>query len=184
MKRVFIAINLSENVKVVLCNILENLRRVYRGAPIRFVKPDGFHVTLYFLGDKDDKTIAGVGHILDEVCKKYKKTKLSLDGFGFFPNEVRPRVLWIGAEEAGNRAIENIQKNLGKELRGLGIEIDNREWHPHITLGRISGKINTFILLSMKVSFVGWEVSSIELMESELKPEGVEYKTLHSAELS
>jgi 2'-5' RNA ligase len=184
MRRVFIAINLSQNVKDILRDILEKLAREYRRAPIRFVKPDGFHITLHFLGNQNDEMIEKLKRVLDEMAKDYKKTKLALDGFGFFSNAAQPRVLWLGTEEVGNRAIEDLQKNLGKELLKLGLEIDTRDWHPHITLGRISGQIDTTILDSIKVPSVEWVVRSIELIQSDLKPEGVEYRILYSAKLS
>ncbi len=184
MRRIFIAINLPKNVKEVLAQILAELKKRYRGTPIRFVKANGFHITLHFLGNQNDGMIAKVSRILDEVTARYQRTKLMLGGFGYFPNAVQPRVLWIGVDGVGQKILENLQKDLGKELQKLGIKVDHCDWHPHLTLGRLSGKINTSMLHSMEAPQVEWQVGAVVLMASNLKPTGAEYEILHSVKLS
>lgn len=185
MKRVFIAIGLSENIKGVLGDLLLELKRNYRGAPIRFIKADGFHITLYFLGNQDENSIQKIIALMKETVSQYKKVKFRLGDLGFFPNQIRPRVLWIGRKELNKyETLKNLQKDLGKRLQKLKIKVDKRPWHPHITLGRIRGRINSQAIQKIKIPEALWQIDSIELIESILKPEGPEYKIIHRTKLN
>lgn len=183
MKRVFIAMNLPENIKRIVLGLVAELQKNYRRAPLRFVKPDGLHLTLHFLGEQDKESIQKIMEIMEEIVSPYKKVKLRLGRLGFFPNKFRPRVLWVSTEEIRDQTIENLQKELGRKLEKFNITIDSRPWHPHITLGRIKGPIETKLIQNIKIPFAEWEVCLIELIESFLKPEGPEYKIIHRTKL-
>jgi 2'-5' RNA ligase len=206
MHRIFIAINLPEDVKKELVSWQEKFPEL----PCRWTKKENLHITLVFLGSAKDEEIVEICKIVKEVAERhnsfpinfkkicygppgktpYSKTK-SLTGRLDKIENRPPRMVWIEGEKskelgALQRDLENALfsgsvKNLGKP--------EAREYAPHLTLGRIKEwefrkiepeerpEVNNDISLS-------FEVNSIEVMESELKRVGPEYAVLESAPLA
>jgi 2'-5' RNA ligase len=180
--RVFIAINLPEKIIEKLADLQNQLAEF--DLPIRWTKPKNIHFTLCFLGEISYQRIEKVKEICDKVIGKYKSFNLKIKNLGGFPNEKNPRILWVGVEDG--QSLVNLQKELTEKLRDLGFEIEKREFSPHLTLGRTKGRIKEFEATISKMGEVNlgeFEVESIEVMESELKPEGPEYRSIESFQL-
>jgi len=106
------------------------------------------------------------------------------------PKKMPPRLVWVEGEES--EELGKIQKDLENSLLACsikGMEIENRLWIPHITLGRIrtwefrqiEPEERPEIDEDIDLSF---ELNSIEVMESQLKKGGPEYTVLESAPLA
>lgn len=178
-KRVFIAINLPQTVKEELNKLVLLAKKINSQPVVRYVKTKGIHLTLHFLGYLDDEQINQVKDILKNSAKNYQKTELVTGEIGAFPNLNRPRVIFLSSQEKGEDTLTNLQKDLGEELEKIGMEIDHRPWHPHLTLARIVGpcEFKTQNLIAPKLEI---PIKSIELMESQLLPQGAEYKIIES----
>jgi 2'-5' RNA ligase len=61
--------------------------------------------------------------------------ELTFSGIGVFPPRGAPRVLWLGAA-AGARDTEAVQRELAGRVSALGIPLEDRSFHAHLTLGR------------------------------------------------
>ena len=164
------------------------------GLRASWANPAGFHVTVEFLGEIGENILEdvipprgrdhayGVKKILKDVTPKYSAMNFYLDEVAAFPNKANPRVVNVRVGEEG-RVGESFQNDLNKELRKIGLGQDSRLWKPHITLAR--NKNGEFIngLDSVKLKKVVWKVESVELIKSDLLPNGPRYTVLFSCNM-
>lgn len=177
-KRVFFAINLPDKVKTALGGVGEKLAQRSRRRNIRWVATENLHVTLHFLGNKTDEEISRLDDRAKVIIKNLAPFELVTTKVGCFPNERRPRVIIVETSDASNRA-HTLAKKLGEAILGLGMEIDLRPWHSHITLGRVKDASGVCDI-DMPVSALTIPVKSFELMESRLEADGVIYSIISS----
>ncbi len=185
--RSFIAINLPEEIKKHLLVLLEELKKKNREPLIKWVRPEGLHLTLHFLGYQEEGVLERVGECVGRKVRELHLgqniPKLFITELGAFPSFNRPRVLFIGCREEGDKnLIKKLQKELGEELEPLGIEVDKREWQMHITLARLKAPVK-IQMVKLNVQNLSFEVKSIDLMKSELTPFGARYSVLKSFKL-
>jgi len=110
---------------------------------------------------------------------------LKVSGIGTFPDIRRPRVIWIALKEHGNNLIR-LQRGVEEKFNEIGFPREDRDFTPHITLGRIRSQKNVEKLLSLieklrDVELNGFDASCVHLMQSQLKPTGAVYTELYSA---
>lgn len=182
-RRIFIAINLPENIKEELIKLLRILNKENRGKPIKWVDGEGLHITLHFLGSLNEEQISRVGECLEKVASQYPVSRLELDGLGGFPDLIQPRVIFVRGREINGAKIAGLQKELGKGLGGLGFEIERRPWQPHITLGRVKGDGVRPRVVDYNLRVNSFEVETVDLMESKLSRAGAQYSVIKSYKL-
>lgn len=175
--RLFIAVNLPPDLRQHLWDAAEPLRAAHY--PVRWVAPDGIHVTLKFLGEvkpaRETEILEGLGAAVQGA----KPFQLPMSGFGAFPAISRPRVVWAGCEPVP--PLELLQHRVEQEMERLGFPVEGRAFHPHVTLGRVQrdARWGAFSDLEERLSRLefGGEtmVDSVDLMESRLAREGAQY---------
>ncbi len=178
-KRVFIALNLTKVAKIAVAQILQKLKTVNPKPSIHYVKPDSVHLTLHFLGDRNPEEIERIKKILKSSARNYGSTMLITEKIDAFPNLKYPRVVFLTTREKNGNSLTNLQKQLGVELLKAGIDIDQRPWHPHLTLARLTGP-NHFKTQAIKLTELEIPINSLELMESKLGVPGGQYKIIES----
>ena len=183
--RTFIAFELSPESQSKLRAIQDKLKK--SGADVRWVKPENIHLTLKFLGYVSALQLKDVFAATDESIKGIAPFPLSFSRLGAFPRLNNPRVVWVGVKE-GEETLSRIKESLERILKRNGFPQDGREYHPHLTLGRVKSSRNRDELVeavkSEKDCFVGSiEAKKITIIQSILKPEGPEYKPLHVSEM-
>ncbi|MFQ5922132.1 MAG: RNA 2',3'-cyclic phosphodiesterase [Anaerolineales bacterium] len=189
--RTFVAIEIPEPLGANLDRSVEALRSGLADDLVRWIRPGSMHLTLKFLGEIEQQQVFAVQKILDEVAEGSSRFVLEIKGFGCFPNRKRPRVLWVGFEPAGDDLLQ-LQTVLANRLEKIGFEGERRDYHPHLTIGRVrkglSGAETQVIsgwAQDAQIGTVGkFEVESISLMRSVLKPSGAEHTRLHAAGLA
>ena len=179
MKRIFIAIKVNPEVE--LLRMFSSLKAILAEENIRWVDPVNLHLTLEFLGDTDEKKIAVLKSMLSNTCSGFGGFDFNLTGTGVFKNFRDPRVLWVGIQSA-ERLIQ-LNKNIAEGLKLNGFEIEEREFKPHLTLGRVKSLKETenlkILLESYRdVQFQIVQVSEVILYESILMQNGPIYKPL------
>jgi 2'-5' RNA ligase len=178
--RTFIAIDLDEEIKKAISEFIQKLDRGDKH--IRWIKPQGMHLTLKFLGDITKEKISDVESALSKTVKDHRPFQLSMKGTGTFPPGKKfPRVLWIGVEE--NNTLEEIQSRLESDLERLHYPREKRKYHPHLTLGRVKIPYHLESVLALldknkEREFGDMSVNRITLFLSTLKPTGAEYTKL------
>jgi len=176
------ALNLPGEIKEKLAVYLEDLERQNLG--IKWVNPEGLHLTLHFLGYLDERKIEEVKSMTEGLSGKFGRMDFSLNRLDSFPNLARPRIIFLEAKQAGDQTVFDLQELLGLELIKLKIDIDDRPWRSHLTLGRVKLPDQVLRLQQdLKILPLDFSVSSFELMESELTPAGARYKEVLSCRL-
>ncbi len=167
--------------------VFQKISEIYKaiemsGADVKLVEPENLHITLVFIGEVPDFKLNSVKEAVSSVT--FKPFKVKLKGMGAFPSMTKPRVVWIGIEE-GFTELRNIRDTLMKELKSRGIRPeDEKEFVPHLTLGRVKGPRNLFNLINIinensNVEIGEINVDSIKLFKSTLTPKGPIYEVLH-----
>lgn len=185
MWRLFIAIVLPDAIVSHLRAVQESLRQQAPGRTVRWVAPEGIHLTLKFLGDVPVTQAGAVEGALVEAARPHTGFTLSVAGLGCFPNPSRPRVLWAGVE-GERRALAVLRDDVERQVAPLGYPTEDRPFSPHLTLGRIRPEANrtdtaTVGALLGRVTVdaaPAWRVEHVSLMRSELTPRGAIYSEL------
>lgn len=187
--RTFIAIELPEPIKNSLAKLINKLKDT--GSDVKWVAPENIHLTLKFLGERDDKKVDRISEILDEVAKVHKAFPIQISALGAFPNLNSPRVIWVGIDQ-GDTETKNIFKDLEDLICKVGIPKEDRSFSSHITIGRTRSTRGlaklTQELTSLNESIgkenLNFTAGSITLFKSTLTPKGPIYDVLKAANLT
>ena len=167
---------MPEPVRTALSELQNGLKKC--GADVRWVKPEGVHLTLKFLGEIKEKDVDRIVNIIEGTCSQYTAFNLEIAGAGVFPNKRSPRVLWVGIN--GNGTFAALQQEIEDAMASMGFEKENRKFVPHLTLGRFRSLIGKESLLEeielhKDNKFGVIDVKSVYLMKSDLSPAGAKY---------
>ncbi|HXN64390.1 MAG TPA: RNA 2',3'-cyclic phosphodiesterase [Candidatus Acidoferrales bacterium] len=178
--RLFVAMDLNEQVRAAIANVCEKLRVACPSA--KWVRVEGMHVTLKFIGWIAEEGLAAIQQALTEV-RSGDAAVLHFRGVGFFPNEKRPRVLWIGVAASPN--VAELAAEIEARLEPLGIAREKREFRPHLTLARFDAPRGIDPLLKIlrdvgEVDFGTVRTTDFSLYQSELLRGGAKYTRLAS----
>ncbi|BAK54421.1 2'-5' RNA ligase [Sulfurisphaera tokodaii str. 7] len=177
MIRLFTAVDIPQFPKVL--EFMEAVKRT--GADVKLVEPYNIHITLVFIGEIQENKLDLVKEAVARI--DFQSFKIKLKGAGAFPNLSRPRVVWIGIE-GGLQQLRTIRGNLLKELLARGIRPeDEKEFTPHLTIGRVKGPSNMMNLVNVineyqNIEFGEIIVNKIILFKSTLTPKGPIYDPL------
>jgi len=174
MIRTFVAVDLPEEIKSDLAYAVADLRRESRG--VKWVRPEGLHITLKFLGDIDERIVGPLSKELDGVALDYRPLSLEVEGLGAFPNPRRPRVVWAGL--GGEiEILQEIAERVDRVCASFGVKPEKRPFRAHITIGRL--KVPTMIDLNKELRKKGFLATEMVLYQSELFPTGARYTVLN-----
>jgi len=184
--RLFIAIDLGEEVRTAVSSQLAKLQPLAPNA--KWVRVEGMHVTLAFLGYIDDDRVPQVKDIAEEVASRHGRVSLSVEGIGGFGSSTRPRVLWLGLT-GDIAALAALKSDLEERLAPLGYEPEKRPFKPHLTLARArmpSGDpaLARCIGSCRTSSFGRAQVDRLIIFRSDLSPKGARYTALCEPRLS
>lgn len=174
--RAFIAIDLPDAILGALARQLDSFRAVCPEA--RWVRPEGIHLTLKFLGEISGEQAKEVTEAL-VALEPFEKFPIEVKGFGFFPEARRPRVFWAGLEAPS--ALEQLANRVENSMEELGFARENRAFTPHLTLARFKIPRPQLALEALlgsqgERSLGHFEVSGFFLFESKPSPRGAEYR--------
>jgi 2'-5' RNA ligase len=181
--RAFIAVELSEEVRKNLVSVQEDLHSA--NAQVGWVRPEGMHLTVFFLGNIMGESVEVVSGMLDKCALSVSPSVCEAAGVGYFGNPRSPRVIWVGVT-GGTQVLSDIHAYLAVELKSTGLACDEREYAPHLTIGRVRSRRNAEELLKKlskyeKQRFGSFNVDKLLLVRSELQSDGPVYTVLHSA---
>ena len=181
MTRLFIALNIPEEIKQ---NIIDIRRNIINRIPgnqyekLRWEPKEKFHLTLKFIGDVNDSLTDEIPNHL-EFISEYQKINCELTKFGFFYNKRVLKILWVGfkVDESLNKLVDEINKKL-LTVSGGSIPVDNREFRAHLTLLRIKTKLDRDFITSFEkfvIPETKFIAEDISLFKSELLPDMSRY---------
>jgi 2'-5' RNA ligase len=187
--RAFIALSLPDDVKRTVTTVSGQLAGTIPDGSVRWVKPNAMHLTLRFLGNIDARRLPEIGRELDTAIAPRPAFILQLGRLGAFPNQKRPRVLWLDLVPvlpATGETLGSLKAAVDRALEPLGFPADTKPFTPHLTLGRVRDRSDQFGHLPWAMTIPGdsFPVTAVHLIESDLRPDGPRYTTYNTATLA
>jgi RNA 2',3'-cyclic 3'-phosphodiesterase len=199
--RLFIAVAIPEAVKAKMEAAQAELRRVLPGPNVRWTRREQFHLTLKFLGDVEAARVETLGETIRGACHGFAPLRLRVEGVGCFPDlrvegvgcfpDLRyPRVLWTGVRDETEQ-LPRLQAKVDLACRGFTSEEKEERFTGHVTLARIKGisrpEAEALAAVAAGMTerpFGQWTAYKIELMRSELSPQGARHTPLAAIALA
>lgn len=170
--RLFTAICFDDETKNALFSAVNAARELSSG---NFSRKENLHLTLVFIGETDRR--AEIEKAISEI--EFPSFRLSFEGAGTFEKGI----LWAGISE--NEKLKNLFGAVSEKLSELGIESENREFVPHITLARKFRPEKDFSPEKIAEQLPEEEiiVNRISLMKSEREEGVLRYTEIFAKEL-
>lgn len=184
--RLFIALTPPPEVQRTVWEAFRSLRA--RELPVKWVSPDGVHLTLKFLGEVGDERRDELVTALGAAAAGMRPIALAVRGAGVFPDPERPRVFWAGVEP--DPALELLAHGVERGFGALGFATEGRPFRPHLTVGRARRNARPRDFVGMDRMLEGVVVAAeavleaVDLVRSTPGPEGSVYHTVHRERLS
>ncbi|HWY67637.1 MAG TPA: RNA 2',3'-cyclic phosphodiesterase [Terriglobales bacterium] len=172
----FVAIEISADIRRRITEFMNRTQPQLTNA--RWVRPEGLHITLKFLGNVADQQGGAIEAALRGI--EAPQFEVSLQNIGVFPNPRSPRVLWVGIESGPDLC--SLARTVDDTLAPLGFEREKRAFAPHATLARFKEGSRTqnvsSALPESNPSFGTMSATEFHLYESKLSPKGASYTKL------
>lgn len=177
MKRVFLAIDTSDEAKAVAAERVSEFRKKLAGIRASWVRTENLHTTLKFIGDADDAQIDTLSKHLAVSIERTEPFTVALGS----PLAFGKRVLGIAVDDPSG-TLASLNRLIESSCVRIGVPKENRSFKPHLTLARIRDERGTQELISAhtqtQIEPVEWQVREIVLYESKLQPTGSVYSKL------
>lgn len=179
MKRTFVAIKIpiSKNTK----KLLNEFKLILKDERIRWVENNNIHLTIFFLGNTEERKINDIGDHLNKALKGVKSFDILCKGLGVFRSVFNPKALWIGVEKSNS--LKNIYLAVEEVMSSFGFVSEPREFKPHITIGRTKlikdkDRLRKLLINYKEVEIQKLRISEVCFYESKLTPQGAIYEML------
>ena len=159
--RLFIALQLSEEMRDAVCRAQDAFRR--QGVGGNYTRRENLHLTLAFIGEYGDPE-----RVLDAIeAVPLRPFELRLEGLGAFGD-----LWWVGLKRS--EPLERYVRSLRHALAEADIPFDRKRFSPHITLIRRAER-NGRDVSGEAVEGAGMTVDHIALMRSDRGKAGMIY---------
>ena len=188
--RSFVAIELSDHLKQELREPQALLKSKGITDEVRWVKPEGLHLTLKFLGNVPADKVKEIVVAITQARLGVEPFNLTFGGLGCFPTARRPNVIWVGVE-GETESLARLQANIENRLSVLGYPPEKRKYTPHLTLGRVARHVKGSdrrrlggVIQTQDIGLLGeMKVRKVSLMRSDLSPAGAKHARLKVVKL-
>ncbi len=176
--RSFVAVDLEAPVRHAVVDLQSELARIK--ADIRWVRAEGLHVTLKFLGSVEASRLEHVREALAGVVREQPALRVRVRELGAFPGWRRPRVVWVGLHGEG---LAELAQRIDAALEPLGFERERRAFTPHLTLGRVNSlrgwlRVEEVCKAHLDDDFGETDISAVTIYRSTLQRGGAVYTPL------
>lgn len=180
--RLFVAVGIDETIRARLAEDIERMRALCPA--VKWVAPGNLHLTLLFLGDVFAERVADIVSAMSEVTQTRGPFPMVVEGVGYFGPERAPRVIWAGVRTPAG-TLDDLQQALTVSLSALGLPMETRAFHAHITLGRVktgqaAAPLAGLSSTAQGVAYGRQDVRRIDLMSSCLQPAGPIYTVVQT----
>ena len=185
--RLFVAIELPSAWLDSLGDLVNQLRERLGPVRLRWVRPEGIHLTLKFIGQTAPSLVPAIESTLADALTTPPALRLALGGLGTFGDRGIPRVVWVGLE-GDIEPLRAVAGRIDASLRHLGIAAEKRPLAPHLTLARVPDGFSRADAGALAAALGSvpipaappLEVLSVSLILSRLGPGGARYERLAS----
>ena len=188
-RRLFVAVPTPPAVRDAVAELVVSVRAA--GDPdrrdVRWVRLDGLHLTLRFLGPTEEEGIPGAVAAVDRAAAGMPPFDVAIGGAGAFPSVARPRALWLGVT-AGVADLGAAARTLDDRLAEAGWPRDDRPYRPHLTLARSDGvragpEVARRLIAAAAPFEMSFRAGSLILFESISGGGPARYEPIHEARL-
>jgi 2'-5' RNA ligase len=176
--RAFLALEIPDLVRSHLAAAREDLRHEMPRA--RWTRPEGWHLTLKFLGEAERSVLADLVSELSPRVRGLGTVTVKLGRSGFFPSSARPRVAWVGGNvEGADKVVEAVEE----AAEVVGFPRERRQWSVHLTIARLKSQwsrnaVDQFLGWGDTLDLEEFSCREVVLFESDLQPGGAVYTAL------
>ncbi len=182
--RTFIAVNFNDDLKNSIRDFQSRLKDPHQNF-VKWVDPESMHITLKFLGDRNDREIELLKMLLRSIASDISSFSLKTGQTGFFPNITNARIFWLGMEGSTDK-LYNLVTEIEDVLAKEGFEKEKKSFTGHITIARLKDYYSKEdrALFTAKVKDVKFEpsiyiyVNHMAIMKSTLTSKGPIYTKL------
>lgn len=144
--RTFLALRFSVAMGRRIAEQMEKEAQRFREGPLAawklaWVPPANYHLTLKFFGEIPAEAVDAISLRLRQRLAEQPPITLRAKGYGVFPGEGAPRVLWVGIQAGraseGKGPLEQLHATVEREMEDLGFVREARPFHPHLTVARV-----------------------------------------------
>jgi 2'-5' RNA ligase len=132
MPHYFWAVRLPDDAKENIFEKIDKLKEVFLFK--RWVHQEDYHITLAFLGFVENQKLNLVVDSVKEAIKKENAFQLQIESINIFGNKQSPRIFWASLKF--EERLHQLQAVIAKQCREVGFSLEDRSYHPHITLAR------------------------------------------------
>jgi 2'-5' RNA ligase len=182
--RLFVALVAPDDVKAAIAQTQNELRSALPDGSVRWTRSEHFHLTIRFFGNVAVQRIDALRNKLQNICLDFLPMRLRAERIGFFPERGFPRVIWIAVFDE-EQQLPWLHRAIQAGTRDFTSESSESEFAGHITLGRAkrirrseAETLTNFATRMRQHSFGEWNASSVELLRSELLPDGAHHTIL------
>ena len=129
--RCFIAVPLHDAIGASLSERVAEWRRELPPDALRWVDPDGWHLTLAFLGDVQPERLSEISATIAAIAAEHGQTEVATARLGAFPRPGSARTLWYGVSDPGG-----LLTTMAAALAEAFDLAPGEPFRPHITLAR------------------------------------------------
>jgi 2'-5' RNA ligase len=186
MKRIFTAIDISDEARAKTADYIKNLREEFAQIRVGWERTEKLHLTLKFFGDVDEEQLTKLTVAVEETAKQLSDFRLQITETGVFPSKRNARVLWLGVRDEKG-ILQKLNEILENECEKKGFVREKRNFKAHLTIARLrephSSKELVERHLINKFYSDQFQVSKIAIYESHLQKTGSIYEKIKNAEL-
>lgn len=190
-RRLFIAVPLPADATAAISAMVDGVRA--EGVPgggrdVRWVRLDGLHLTLRFLGPTLDDRIEPAALAVRQAAAESRAFAISIGRGGAFPPAGRPRALWLGLRR-GEEQLASLAATVDRALTDLGWQLETKPFRAHLTLARADGvpagaAIGARLVEAAEDLDVSFRASQVGLFESLTGGGPARYEPLLMADLA
>jgi 2'-5' RNA ligase len=189
--RLFVAVELPPSWRDGFARLMDEMKDALarearsKGVRVRWVRPEGIHLTLKFLGETPASRVHAVKRTLEQAVPEAPRLRLAAGRAGSFSDRRAPRVVWIGVE-GETRELAALAERVDIALAAVGYPRERRGFAPHLTLARLPDGLSqaerdavVAVTNAFTVpAFDPFVADQVSLMRSYLGPGGARYERM------
>lgn len=188
--RLFIALPIPDRVKDEIERVQDELRAILPKQCVRMTKREQFHLTLRFLGNVEARRAKELVEQVETACRGFSTLKLKAERIGCFPDLRFPRVVWVWVHDDAER-LQALQKVVEMAASPFAEKKEEKDFTGHATIARLNGINRPQAEVLAKFAhgmsnrlFGEWIGNEVNVIHSELWPDGSRYTTLAAIPLA
>ena len=170
--RLFVAIPIPDDLTARFSSFASGVRGAH------WVRPDGMHITLYFVGGADEDRARDLDLELNQISMP--AFELQTSRFGYFERGNKIKSIWAGVESSD--ALLYLHDRVETAAVRAGFPREERKYKPHITLARLNHSpaedVDQWIAGHDAMPLAKISVDHFTMYQSHLRREGSIYEPL------